>query len=190
MPPRKKTNNSKENRDKKKKPSAKRKAAKKRSSKKVEKDIAKAIEHIPEIVTKEVHAEKTEPAKEEKKTDDKKHHPRHFTYPHHHEKRKKRVLWFGVLCLTTIVAAMWIWSTQVFLYQVQAYKQKAGDQTDLWNTVKDDFQDVLHAIDREEQLKEATRAQVEKDIKNAESEQKLEQGIEEIIKETISEEKK
>ncbi len=169
---------SKKKKRKKKAPTKKRKTSKKSA---VKKDIAKAVEQIPAIITEEIREEEVEVKKPTLKSS-RKTHAHHFMYEHHHVMPKKKLLWFGVICLTVVMIAMWALNTRVFLYQITQQGEALKSPTVLLN-VKDDFQKVLDATKREEAKREATKAQVEKQIKTAESEIKLEQGLKSVIKE-------
>lgn len=170
------------------------KHSKKQSVSSIKKDIAKAVEGIPSLVSEQLHMSDNKQKEKQtvlssSKTESKsKTHAHHFTYEHHHVISKKKLLWFGVACLTLIIVAMWIWNVRVFLYEIKE-QQKNNPEEGLLYNVKDDFQNVLDSLERKKTDRDATLSQVDKQIKTAIDGQKLEKGVQEIITKSITDSK-
>ncbi len=160
-----------------KKPAAK-KTRKKHAKKEVKKHIEKAAEQIPSIISEELNkTQQKRSVKKEKQIDQE-----HFMYDHGRERKKKQLVLFGVLCLTAVVLAMWLWNARIFIYQVQEQSGQSSADS-IWKNVKDDFQEVLDTVRKDEEERAATIEKVKEQIETVESEQKLRDSLENIVKE-------
>ncbi len=106
---------------------SKAKATKTRAKSGIHKDIANAVERIPQMIADEIQAK--QPARTET--------PNRSKTP---EQTKRTLLWIGVSAITVSVFAMWIVNARAIFYDIQ-HTQSAEGQ--LIAEAKDDFDKIL-----------------------------------------------
>ncbi len=106
------------------------KAKKAQATKKaIRKDIAKAVERIPQMIADEIEA--TQPARTETPA-----------RSQSSEQTKRTLLWIGVGVITTSVFAMWIVNAKAMFYDIQHTKSAEGQ---LIAEAKNDFDKILES---------------------------------------------
>ncbi len=115
----------------------------KKVSKRVQKDIERAIEKIPGILTEHVRFTETDSPPL----------PPHSSAAKYMkdeqvlaiERQKRRVLWIGVTCLLSIILIMWLWNARVAIYSLVR-----SPNTVPWGTAKADFSAAMATLEQQD----------------------------------------
>lgn len=63
--------------------------------------------------------------KEDNSTHDNKDISQLLQYDHVAERQKKRLIWFGVICIVSLIAVMWVWNVIILIYHANETKSSS-----------------------------------------------------------------
>lgn len=122
-------------------------AKNKKPEPKIQKDIKKAVEHIPKLILEERERVGEQKRAERKTTSSNKpNNSINTNYTSRSYKKRSVLMWLGVILLTLFVFIMWFLNTRSTLYDINKNENK---ETKIWDNSKEKLEEILEGIDLE-----------------------------------------
>ena len=155
----------------KKKPARKKAVKKKKTpSKKVKKDIAEAVENIPELVASQVDLPKPPVAPVPPKPEPLK--------PYTNPKNSGFLLWTGVIIVSVVIFVLWIINTQSVILDIT---QGDSAEQELWDATTSDIESILADVSKEHELETLKNTLTDEDETTSETEEEIAKTLTQLL---------